>query len=288
MATPWGAGLWVNYTCPIDVTVDRHFPWWSQCQVKFQRWKQLSGHKHQQGEAPWLNHCWRLMHWNLPCSTSNSLQGSLPAASLSLQLFIKDDPPHITGPKWRLSPCRSMLRSLSDSLVGGIHTPPHSALISQLLKISLLFQRSVSLHCSPDTTSSFPSSFWCRVLWVARDGSPTQIYLGRKGKFLDSPNKEGRAGWIWHRWNLEPKYFSDGLSQSCQYSRWEDSHLLLLSKYFLFWAGNNRGEEVKLSQSPGFRFKNSREESDWPGLCQVPISGIMVVAKRLSPVIGLT
>lgn len=45
---------------------------------------------------------------------------------------------------------------------------------------------------------------------------------------------------------------------------------------------------MKLSQSPGFRFKNSREESDWPGLCQVPISGIMVVAKRLSPVIGLT
>ena len=36
---------------------------------------------------------------------------------------------------------------------------------------------------------------------------------------------------------------------------------------------------MKLKQSPRFRLKNSREESDWPGLYQVPISDLMVVAE---------
>lgn len=73
---------------------------------------------------------------------------------------------------------------------------------------------------------------------------------------------QGRQGWLdpWHRWNLEPKYFSDGPSQSCCSSTWEESHLLLLWNYLLFRVGDDRGKEVKLSQSPWFQLKNPREE----------------------------
>ena len=106
-----------------DVTVDRVFPWQNQCQVTFQRRRQLSGIECQQDKAPWLSTaCWRLMWWNLPYSTSNSLQDGLAASNLSLQLFIIYDPPHVTHPKGLLLPCWSVIKSFSDSLLGGIHT----------------------------------------------------------------------------------------------------------------------------------------------------------------------
>lgn len=103
----------------------------------------------------------------------------LPTASLPLA-FTCHDSSSVTFPTWLiLSDCFSRL---SHSPLGGTHTPIHSARVSQFLKTNPLFQWGLPLHCSSDTTSSLPSSLWCRLLCVAKWQKPHSKLFRQDGE----------------------------------------------------------------------------------------------------------
>ena len=134
-------------------------------------------------------------------------------------------------------------------------------------------------------TSSFSSSFCFRVLWVVYDRNPSQIYLGRRGKFLGSPTRKVRLA----RQLAQVEQVSQMVSLSLVASL--DGKIVTLDCHR---TTSSLGQEItevsnwNSNSLPGSGSKNSREESDWPGLYQVPISDLMVVAKRLNPVLELT